>query len=700
MFARPPAEALPAVSPVVQGGGIQRNISLLVACLLLGYYGVALNWSIQEFATCLAGMALLWGPIGALLYVTLGRAIVDPMVRLSFSCVASYTLTTLLYFAVAVAHQGWLFYAGLVAAGATAVWLGFRRGESPIRIPRLDAGLLVIVAGSLVTTIPYSSVLTLQPSGDRILRGGPDQLYHIGLEYELSRDVPPSQATIRGGTPERAYHMFSHLTVVLLAKFTRQREMLRAHCVYHYAAITVLICLAMYGIGCLLTASRAGGYVCAFLPFLFAIATPPLMPNRLGYFFFTILPHASSSVFPTLFTSPQMFSGIAVMYGVMLGIAALVRRPQVGVLPFVCGLMVAALLRFRIHCWLAAMPVFLLFLSLMWHRTKRLSWLLPATVAIVTSGLLYAEMLRPVYMQGTAEIHLAFSDLSQLPFYTVWPFSSTIRHMLRDLLPMRMFHGAWEIACAVGFTIWDVLGIPLSAALVFGLTVMKRSQTTVYYCFTVGTAAISMFLAVVLNTGYDNYSVPGQLLYHLGWYLLPVGGVCLAWLISRLQRHGKYAWTFLPIIALSLAIASAISQRAVFPELTAPRDVIAAASWDALQYLKERTPNNAIVLSTSPLDRQNFTVSGLGGRSAYLDYVPNPVNDQALRLNPRDDRSRMLKEMAAAKDPATFCSVITGTPITHVLEQSSNRLMPNLPCLQHLWTGPDGVASVWQVVRR
>jgi hypothetical protein len=688
------------VSPAVQGSGIQRNISLLVACLLLGYYGIALNWSIQEFATCLVGMALLWGPVGALVYVALGGTIVDPMVRLSFSCAASYALTTLLYFAVAVPHLGWLFYAGLIAAGATAVWLGCRPGRSPISLPRLDAGLLVIVAASLVTTIPYSSVLTLQPSGDRILRGIGDQLYHTGLEYELSRGVPPSQSAIRGGSPERAYHMFPHLTVVLLAKFTRQREMLRAHCVYHYAAITVLICLAMYGIGCLLTVSRTGGYVCALLPFLFAIATPPLMPVHADYFFFTILPQASSSVFPVLFTSPQMYSGLAVIYGVMLGIAALVRTPGGVALPLVCGLMVAALLRFRIHCWLAAMPLFLLVMLVMWYRTKRLIWLLPAAVAIIVSGLLYAEMLRPEYMRGTAEIHLKINDLWQFSFYRLWPFSKAIFHMLQVLLPTQVFYGARSIACDLGFTIFDMLGIPLSAALLFGWTIMKRGQTTGYYLFTVGIVAVSMFLALVLNSGYDEYSVHGQLLYHVGWYALPVGGVCLAWLISRLHQHAKYTSTFLPIIAVTLAITATISQRLVFPELDATLAVITASSWDAFQYLKERTPKNAIVVSTSPLDRKIALVPGLGGRSAYWDYAPNPVDDQAFRLNPRDDRSRMLKEMVAAKDPATFCSVITGTPITHVLEEPSNRLLPNLPCLQQLWTGRDGVTSVWQVVRR
>jgi len=692
-----PAE-LVRVASSTELSGIKRNILLLFGCLLLAYYGVALKWSIKEFVYCAVGMALLWGPITALLCLTLRKAIDDITVRFAFSLAGSYTLTTLLYFATAVLHLEWLFVAALIGAGATALWLS-RRDRIPIRFPRLDAVLFTIVAGSLVATIPYSTVLTLQPSGDRIVTGIVDQFYHAGLEYELSRNVPPSQATIRGGTPERAYHMFSHLTVVLLRKFTRQPDMLRAHSVYHYAAITVLICLAMYGIGFLLTATRIGGYVCAFLPFLFAIATPPLIPNLPGYFFFTILPHATSSVYPTVFTSPQMYSGVAVMYGVLLGIAALSRAFRPNGLLLICSLMVAALFRFRVHCWVATMPVFLAYLLVMWYRTRRAAWLTAAALAISVSGLLYAEMLLPAYLGGTAEVHLGLSPISATPLYLSWPFARFVQHMLRDLLPAWLSIAVWPVVCLVNFTICNMLGVPLCAALVLGLRILKNRRAANYYWFTVGMIAVSMICAVCLNAGYDAYSVSAQFAYHVGWYALPIGGVCLTALISRLQQRGKLSTPVLVVAALICGIASPVSQRLILPRLTAKIGVIRAASWDAFQFLKERTPGNAIVLSTSPRDSKRVTISGLGGRSAYLDYFPNPVDDQALRLNPKDNRGHVLKELAAARDPATYCSVITATPITHVLEEPSNQLKPNLPCLRLLFKARDGVTSVWQVVR-
>jgi len=671
--------------------------------LLLGYYFISGHWPVYEIGRCLLGLASLWGPLAALLYVLLRRPVEDPTVRLALSSAGSYSLTTLLYFAVTVMGVAWLFGAVLLAATAAAVWLGRRlvRTKS-LDLPRLDAVLLTIVAGSLVATIPYNTAIDLTPSGDRVITAFSDHFYHVGLEYELSRHVPPSQATIRGGSPERAYHMFPHLTAMLMARFTGQREMLRAHGVYHYGAITILICLTLYAIGFLLTASKTGGYVCAFLPFLFAIAMPPIMPNTLGYFFFTVLPHTTSTVYPTLGTSPQMYSGIAVMYGVLLGIAALVRAPKAVsggyVLPVVCALMTATLLRFRVHCWIATLPVFLVFVFVMWCRSRRAAWLLAAAVAVTASALLYREMSFPVYMRGTAALHLALNRLSEIPFYRVWPFSSSIERLMPKFLSGTLLNWAWESVCLAGFTVWDILGIPLCIALVLVPQLMKRSLAIGYYFFTMGTILLSMLLATCLTLGYDRYSIPAQFAYHFGWYALPLAGVGVAWLVSYVQRRTKHAWVLWIVIAAISGVASAWTQRQFVSRQTGPATVVTPAAWDAFHYLRESTPHNAIVLSTSPSDRQLSLVSGLGGRSGYLDMAPNPVDNEAVRLNPSDNRSLVLNAMTAARDSVTFCSVVAGTPITHVLEERSNPLMLNLPCLRRVWTGRDGATAVWRVV--
>jgi hypothetical protein len=687
----------------VEGGGLLRKVLLAAALLLLGYYFISGHWSVYEIGRCLVGVALLWGPLGALLYVMLRRPIEDPTVRLALSCVGSYSLTTLLYFASAVRGVAWLFGVVLFAATVAALWLSRRLlTTKSLNLPRLDAVLLTIVAGSLVATIPYNTVIDSTPSGDRAITAFSDHFYHVGLEYELSRHVPPAQATIRGGSPERAYHMFPHLTAMLLARFTGQREMLRAHGVYHYGAITVLICLTLYAIGFLLTATTTGGYVCAFLPFLFAIAMRPIMPNTLGYFFFTALPHATSTVAPTMGTSPQMYSGIAVMYGVLLGIAAMVRIPKAEggdyILPIASGLMVATLLKFRVHCWIATLPVFLVFVFVMWCRSRRAAWILSAAVALAVSALLYREMSLPIYMRGTTELHFALNRVSDIPFYRVWPFSSSIEMQLPRLFSGALLDWTWQMVCLVGFTVWNILGIPLCIALVLAAAIFKRSQTIGYYWFTMSIIVVSMALATCLTMGYDHYSIPAQFAYHFGWYTLPLGGVCITWLVLYLQRRTRHAWILWVAIAVISGVASTWTQRQFVPSVIGPGTVIKPAAWDAFHYLKESTPNNAIVLSTSESDRRLSLVSGLGGRSGYLDMAPNPMDNEVMRLNPSDNRTLVISAMATAPAPSTYCSVVTSTPITHILEQASNPMMPNLPCLHRLWTGHDGVTAVWQVV--
>jgi hypothetical protein len=228
--------------------------------------------------------------------------------------------------------------------------------------------------------------------------------------------------------------------------------------------------------------------------------------------------------------------------------------------------------------------------------------------------------------------------------------------------------------------------------------ILKRSKVIGYYLFTIGLILVSMVMATCVTMGYDPYSVPGQFLYHFGWYALPLGGVGVAWLILYTERrvsHAKIVWIAIAVIC---GLATAWTQRQFVPKQTLQGLVITPAAWDAFHYLKESTPENAIVLSSSERDRNIALVSGLGGRSGYVDMAPNPLDHQALRLNPSDNRPLALAQMAAARDPKILCSIVTSTPITHILQQASNPLMPNLPCLQLVWTARDGVTSVWQVV--
>jgi len=381
----------------------------------------------------------------------------------------------------------------------------------------------------------------------------------------------------------------------------------------------------------------------------------------------------------------------------------MIRQPGRGrgafILAVAAGLMVASLLRFRVHCWLVTLPVFLLLGLILWYRSRQVTWLVSGATAIVASGLLYAEMSLPVYMPGTTELHFGFNGLSNVPFYRVWPLSADLDGMLHHWLSGAWLKWTWQVVCLAGFAVWDILGIPLCLVLALVPLVMKRSRAMTYYWFTIGILLLSWLFATCLTMGYDGYSVPGQLLYHLGWYALPLEGIGIAWLVSYLQRRTKYASMIVAAFAVICAIASGMTQRRHLPGPTATGMPITPAAWAAFHYLKEQTPEEAVVLSSSPLDRAVFAVSGLGGRSAYLEAPGNPVDAQALKLNPGDNRSQKLAAMETAQDATGVCSVLTGTPITHILEQASSRLMPNLPCLKRLWTARDGVTTVWQVVQ-
>src|SRR5260370_34938721 len=97
------------------------------------------------------GLTFLWGPLGALLYVVLRRSVEDPTVRLALSFAGSYSLTTLLYFAVAVTGAAWLFGVALLGASAAAIWL--RRPlqkTKTIALPPRDPVLLKTSAASLL----------------------------------------------------------------------------------------------------------------------------------------------------------------------------------------------------------------------------------------------------------------------------------------------------------------------------------------------------------------------------------------------------------------------------------------------------------------------------------------------------------------------------------------------------------------------
>ena len=129
------------------------------------------------------------------------------------------------------------------------------------------------------------------------------------------------------------------------------------------------------------------------------------------------------------------------------------------------------------------------------------------------------------------------------------------------------------------------------------------------------------------------------------------------------------------------------------------RFAIKAEEWPAFVYLREHTPPDSVILTNRYWNAYNV-VSGLTGRAVYLEVPGNPVDQLALRLNPRDDREAITKALWSAGSDDWFCSLLRSTPITHVLEFANDPSPTHPPsCLTRLWENPEHTVIVWQVIR-
>lgn len=680
----------------------QLAIAILVFDLaLLIFYLHALDWTAIELLRFFGGALLLWAPVASVLYLALRGAISSRIVRGSFSALASYALTTVIYFACAVLHVEFLFYGVLASCACFAAfqvhaWWPQRHS---FRL-QPDWILITIVLASLVSLIPLNTPMEfVGKNGFKPRLYFTDHYYHAGMANALRTHVPPLQTPIRAGTPERAYHMFPHLTTMLIARFSLQPFTLRAHIVYQYAVISTLICLGLYSTGFLITNSRGGGYLLACVPFLFAIATPSLGPDHIGYFYFTWFPQFSSTTFPTAFTSPQMFSGVAVFYGVLLGVTLICYKRTAALPIFVTAAMVGAMARFRVHVFLAVLPAFLFLALWMWWRERRWVWPMSIMLTLCVSACMYLEMQSPEYLKGTAHVQFGFNHLN-VPFFYDWPGSSALQQGLTRMLTGEVLSAVLQCVSVVIFVGLNIVGLPLLAAIASSLYQKRMPLSLVLFLFAL--AAVSMVCSVTLTMNYDAYSVPAQMLFHIGWYLLPFFALPLIWLARWAKEHIQIpapAWAALAAIVVS---GTLYSQRAFIDDwhrrdYNPPLD-LTANSWAAYQYLRTNTAHDSVILDNRNYNPFHFFVSGVSQRTAFVEAPGNPIDEQAMRLHPEDNRRQKILQIYTTKEPAAFCRLLLDSPITHVLEYAFQPLpVQNAPCLQKIWSVPEEI--IWQVRR-
>lgn len=686
---------------------MKKSLTLAIITLLaLSYYWIATEWNLFEFIRFCGGIIVLWMPFGAVFYILLGQQAPDPIIRFTFSTIASYTLTTLIYFGLAVLKIEPLFYIGQISILiGLIIYLIKAKFRLNFRIKSLNWRhvnwvLASLIAVSLVVNIPYQIAWDASPKADTYtFTLFPDHLLHIGQAYELARHVPPQQQAYRANTPERAYHMFPHLTTMLLSRFTRQADMLRVHIIYHYTIIEIGMCLALYSIVKTLTKSRIAGYIATATMYITAISYPPLVKNSIGYFYFTLFPHVSSGIEPAILTSPQMYSGMLVAYGILLGVALIsirvYRKKSVNVILIITAIMVAATSRFRIHVFLPMLPGFLLLTVYGWKRTRQKAYFVAAGLVVVLSLLIYLEMQSPVYLKGTTNLKLGFNGLTD--WMNSWPLSDQIYVLLsHEISNKQLLSGIWTIISMSAFVALNMIGIPsLIITSIYLFSESARHEFRLFTSLIVWMTVMSTLGAIFLTTDYDHYSVGGQLLLTTHWYpfLLIIPGLCQ--IHQFLLPNLSIAKPIQINVIVALIILSLIAQQLTRPSLimTKLQDLRMSINADermALAYIHDQTSQNSVILAEKYVDKYTFILSGLSGRSAYLEAANNVLDQQAMKLNPLDNRRKIIRDLWKTTEPEKFCQILIATPTTHLIEYSNHPLfVHNLDCMHPIWESPN-----------
>ncbi len=479
-----------------------RRVILAASAAGLLYYLFSMQWTPYEFGRTLVGLVALWLPVGSVVYLLLSRKeTLSSLNRFVFSLIASYSLTTLFFFGFSVMQLTPLFYLGQILLTVGVMIFLVRRNQPfdlkkvvdpaklKARVTQVDLILAGLIVLSLLAAIRYQEPYQIDPqTGDRtfVLMG--DQTYFTSLAYELDRNVPPVQQPVKAGVAERAYHLFPHLTDMLIARYTGQGDFMRAHTAYHYTIIAILLCLATFCIVKTLTRSRWGGYFGLALIYLLVVPFAPLKANDIGYFFFTIYPQLTTNLEPVAVLSPQFYSGLVVLYGLLLGvvlISSLVhRREKITWLIIIIGLMVAAMMRYRIQMFIPLFPGFLLLVMLGFWRTRQKVYMLAGLISLIASVLLYREMQSPIYLENTAQLRIGYNFLTSPAYGWInsWPFSGRIHGWLGSLIAdPEILKWVWQVVSMPAFVALNIIGLPLLAATIFFTSLKSSRQEWLFY---------------------------------------------------------------------------------------------------------------------------------------------------------------------------------------------------------------------------
>jgi hypothetical protein len=191
---------------------------------------------------------------------------------------------------------------------------------------------------------------------------------------------------------------------------------------------------------------------------------------------------------------------------------------------------------------------------------------------------------------------------------------------------------------------------------------------------------------------------------HTRWYLLPFAPAAL-WIIGRYLQM-RWSRPLLYGVSATLCIAVLACRLAAPPcgwweVLRNFRVVFEPEEWQALSYLREHTPPEAVIMTDHYLNKYIFVISGVTGRAAYIEAAGLPVDAQAARSDQEGDRGATVRLLWSCSDEDTFRTILLRTPVDYLLEFGEHPLLVHpQSCLNLLWEGATGGTRIWSVTRQ
>ncbi len=699
-------------------------ISVILSFLLVTLYGFLMGWHIDEFVHVILGLFLLWAPTTTVIYYALQHEVTDQIVRFTFSAIASYALVTLVFTGLAELHLNIVFYALQALFAVLAIVWTIRRKSwrTAQQLMRLENGfnglLLLILAATLISVVDYQRAFVTSADGTTeayVLY--PDLSFAASQSYQLARGIPETQAATRAGTPERAYHFLSHITTMLIAQYTQQDDMLRALTAYHYTIIEILIALGLYSLVKTLTGSLWAGYTSIALMYIVIVFLPPFVNTKVPYFYFTIFPQVVNGLWPTTF-SPQMYSALAIMYGGLLGFLLITKRTEYTnpdrTLLLITALIMASLLRFNIHFGLVMLPGFIVISILIgWHKRQWI-YIVAASLALLVGVLLYLETKLPVYLKDTSIITIGYNGLTDLnsgafwvSTFKAWPGSDSIYQTLAAIiLNADVLKWVWQVVELTAFTLLNIVGIPLCVATVIYLSNKHVRQNFAWFGLFLGLLTVgSILVAIFVFMPSDRFSVPGEILFHVRWYVFPLMAGTL-WLIfksaqKRFRIRNKLIFKLIGFELCSLfAVGHLYGTWTDYNTFHGVGPVLDRDAQAMILYIHNNTPKDAVIFNAYNVTETQFPYSGIAGRAAYMESVGNTFDLYARTVYPNDDRIARIQTIWSTPDTATFCKLLLETPSTYVVEYAAQPFVAQQPpCLQSDWLSPKGEITLYRIGR-